>query len=104
MTHPNAVSHYKSKGDEAFKTRFDLKEGENSIFLQDGNIREIESKDNQIHVQYEFLGIDEDSYELVSKKIKIYAVSVDNGGTWKFIDHKDYINTEIINSSDRLIK
>jgi len=104
MTHPNAIAYYKDRGDEDFMNHFELSSGENSLFLQDGNIWQTESKDKNIHVKYEFIGIDEFDFEARPRKVVIYALSSDDGVSWHFLDEFDYYLDDIIASKDRLIK
>lgn len=102
--HPNAVAYYLEKGDSVFKERYTLV-NKNGIspFLQDGNIREIESDGNRIHVRYQFLKIVDGLYDIKGDEVYIYAVSEDDGKSWYFIDEVDYLNDAIIKPADRLI-
>jgi len=102
FTHPNTVAYYKNQGDSLFVAKFDLASEENSVYLQDGNIKEIQSAGNVIHVKYAFLGIDEDDNQSAGE-ITIYAISNDDGASWYFMDASDYENEKILKSSDRLI-
>ena len=104
FTHPKAVAYYKEKGDSVFKERFDLSDAEKAAFLQDGNIREIERTNSTIHVKYNFLSVEGDYYESKASEVTIFAISNDDGNSWFFIDEKDYMNPEIIEPSNRLIK
>lgn len=103
LTHPNVIAYYKDRGDDSFMNRFDLNEGENSLFLQDGNIRETESSGDNIHVKYEFVGINEMSLETKPERVGIIAISSDDGKSWHFLDEYDYWNDDIIKPNDRLI-
>lgn len=104
FTHPNAVAYYKNLGDSLFKEKYNLSVEMNRPFLQDGTIRKIESRGNEIHVKYEFLSIGIEDYfgDNPMKKI-IYAISVDDGQSWFFVDEEDYFNEKIISKKDRLI-
>lgn len=102
FTHPNAVAYYKSKGDDVFKEKFELiSDGYEMSFLQDGIIREIESKDGHIHVYYEFIRIDNTT--LNGEEITVVAISEDDGKSWYFIDKEDYLNDDIFEEKFRLI-
>lgn len=102
MVHPNVVSHYKTKGDEIFLSKFDL--STDNGLLQDGTIKEVEKDNRKIHVLYEFVRVDFDYQESDVKKVKIAAVSEDAGKTWFFIEYVDYTNPDIIPVKQRLIK
>ena len=103
-THPNAVAYYMEKGDSVFKARYTLV-NDNGIapFIQDGNIKEIESDGNRIHVRYQFIKVMDEFINIKGEKIYIYAVSEDDGKSWYFIDEVDYLNDDIIKPKDRLI-
>jgi hypothetical protein len=104
FTHPNAVAYYKEKGDSVFTAKFDLSNSEYEPFLQDGNIKEIESDGNRITVKYNFLNITGDFFEESAEDFVLYAISEDAGLTWFFIEEADYFNNDIISSEDRMIK
>ena len=104
-THPNAVAYYQELGDSTFKFRFSLNDVSSQAFLQDGTIREIESKGNKIHVLYTFTGVflsEFDTYDS-EQEMEILAISEDNGRSWFFIEKKDYLNDKILSPKDRLI-
>lgn len=102
FTHPNVVSYYKNKGDEVFKEKFELMtEDYESSFLQDGIIRQIVSKNEKIHVHYQFLKFDNTS--TMGYEIAVVALSEDDGRSWYFIDREDYINDAILDKEFRLI-
>lgn len=105
FTYPNAVAFYKDQGDSAFVEKFG---GSNDIdtysFIQDGNIRDIESDGKKIHVRYSFLELDDIFYGAKGSEVIIYSISEDDGKNWFFIDEEDYENESIINKNDRLIK
>lgn len=97
-TLPEVVSFYKSSGDSSFQKRFDLSE-ENRPYLSDGNLRQIESKDEVIHVRYEFNNSDLERGE----KESIFALSKNDGKSWFFVERDDYYNDAIFPSEKRLI-
>lgn len=102
LTYPAAVRYYKKQGDDTFKERF--RPENNHEFWQDGTIREVEQKGNVIHVKYEFQAIFESGLELVTSSRNLYAVSVDDGKHWKFLESKEYINDAILPKDKKLIK
>lgn len=104
FTHPNALDYYLEQGDEEFKERFDLTPNPKSFYLQDGTVRETEWDGDNIHVRYEFVGVNEYDLSLRSKIFSIYAISIDDGASWHFIDKIDYMNDKIISPKYRLIK
>lgn len=103
-THPNVVGFYEDKGDSIFRQQFELFTPENGgNFLQDGNIKEIEKKGNNIHIHYVF-----DSFEMqdLTQKVSdvgIIAISNDQGKTWFFAEEADYKNDNIFNKEERLL-
>ena len=99
-THPNAVAYYKDQGDSLFVEKFDLSSEENSMYLQDGNIREIKSEGSVIHVKYDFLGIIDEYDKQSGVEVTIYAISNDDGVTWFFMDASDYENVKIVKKED----
>ncbi|MCH2228836.1 MAG: hypothetical protein MK105_00730 [Crocinitomicaceae bacterium] len=103
FTHPNSVAYYKAKGDSVFKAKFDLSNSEYDPFLQDGNIREIQTKGNVIAVKYNFLNVSGGFLEEQVEEVAIFAMSEDGGETWFFIDEGDYFNDDIISRENRLI-
>lgn len=102
MVHPNAVSYFKSKGDEAFLSKFDLS-SDNEV-LQDGTIMDVEKDAGNIHVLYEFYRVDFDDLDNNVDKVTIVAVSEDKGKSWFFIEYKDYMDTKIIPAKQQLLK
>lgn len=104
FTHPDVVRHYRAQGDSTFQKRFTLVTvDDGGTFLQDGTIREIQSKENQIHVLYEFLIVKSRLFVETAEEKNIVAISEDNGVTWFFADEKDYKNEEIFKSNERLL-
>ncbi|MFT5780429.1 MAG: hypothetical protein ACI837_003391 [Crocinitomicaceae bacterium] len=103
FTHPDVVSYYEGRGDEAFRNKFELfAEEDGGDFLQDGIIREIESDGSNIHVQYLFTSVETKFYEQIGKDLEIIAISEDDGATWFFVDESDYSNDAIFDKNKRL--
>jgi hypothetical protein len=103
-THPNALDYYLSQSDEAFTDRFDLTPGPKTLFLQDGTMRDTEWDGDNIHIRYEFLGINEMDFNTQTRIVNIYAISIDDGASWHFMDEVDYMNDRIMKPKYRLIK
>lgn len=101
MKHPEVVRFYKNKGDEAFIKHFGP-EG-NQFFYQDGSIVQVESEGNTIHVEYEYDILWEDNAEVFVDQTKVYAISVDDGKHWKFLEADEYTNDKILPDKKRLI-
>lgn len=102
MIYPDAVKYYKSKGDNYFKSKFELISEENkSSILQDGILKEIRSKDENIQVHYNFIEVD--NLTSSRKNRSIIAISEDNGKSWFFLDKEDYLNNDIVDKENRLI-
>lgn len=102
MTYPNAIRYLKKQGDDAFKDRF--RPENNFKHFQDGTIMRIESEGKNIHVEYEFIVLEEKEAQVVSDKVNIYALSRDEGKKWKFMDRDEYFNDEILPKDKRLIE
>lgn len=103
-THPNVVGFYQEQGDEKFREKFELfSPDDGGSYIQDGNVREIQSKKNQIHVRYLF-----DSYSDIDYtedgEVSIIAISIDDGVTWFFAEEEDYKNEEIFSKDEQLIE
>lgn len=104
-THPNVLKFYLDQGHDAFKKRFKRTTGENTTNLRNGNIRYTEVSGKNIHVKYDYVGMNNFSYRgRRARKVSIYALSSDDGKSWHFIDGTDYWNDKIISSKNRLIK
>ena len=105
FTHPNVVDHYLQKGDSIFQSKFTLlRAEEGGGHLQDPTIQTIESKGNNIQVQYRVLSVYDQLFEMRSEEKDIYAISHDDGETWFFVKEKDYLNSKIFTEEDRLIE
>lgn len=103
-THPDVVNYYKTAGDSIFTGKFDLMQYENPYELNDGNILTINSDGDIIHVQYSFTSLIFGTNEIVNEDFIIFALSDDNGISWSFMEEDDYLNDQIMDPSDRLIK
>lgn len=101
LTYADAVRYYQSKGDEVFKERF--RPENNQAFYRNGSVKEVASEGDVIHVQYEFEKITEDPTTIELKRVKLYAISVDDGQHWKFLDGIEYNNPEIVPTKKKLI-
>jgi len=101
LTYPDAVRYYRNLGDEAFIYQF--KPENNLKHYQDGRITQIESKGKVMHVEYEYIVIKEDEDIISTEKEMIYAVSLDEGAHWKFMNRSEYTNDKILPKSKRLI-
>ena len=105
FTYPDVVAYYKDKSDSSFIEKFGGSENIDSYsFIQDGNIREIKSDGNKLHVKYSFLELDDIFYGAEGSEAIIYAISEDNGQNWYFLDEVDYLNGSILKQNERLIK
>lgn len=102
-THPSYVKYAKSKGNNYFKEAFQEKELEDLIY-SDPTILKVESQGSQIHVLYEI----EREYilngENKEEKIKIVAISEDDGVNWYFLNYGAYMNKNICKDIIQLIK
>ena len=73
-------------------------------FLQDGNLKVIETKGNVIHAHYVFDSFRTRGLDQEVSDHDIIAISNDDGKTWFFADKIDYENDSIFNPKERLIK
>jgi len=101
LTYADAVRYYQSKGDEVFKERF--RPENNQSYYRNGTLEEVVSKGSIIHVRYEFEKIIEDPTTIELKRVKLYAISVDDGAHWKFLDGIEYDNPKIVPKNKQLI-
>ncbi|MDG1332961.1 MAG: hypothetical protein P8P74_11575 [Crocinitomicaceae bacterium] len=102
-THPNIVGFYEEQGDEMFREKFELfSPDDGGKYIEDGNVREIEKGDGQIHVQYTFDQFSDLGYSS-DGEIGIIAISIDNGVTWFFAEEEDYKNEKIFSKDEQLI-
>ena len=101
LTYADAVRYYQSKGDEVFKERF--RPENNQSYYRNGTLEEVASKGDVIHVRYEFEKIIEDPTTIELKRVKLYAISVDDGAHWKFLDGIEYDNPKIVPKNKQLI-
>jgi len=103
-THPSIVAHYKTQGDSLFKSHFDVSNGEERPFFQDGVIQTIESEGEVIHVKYEFQKYEHLEFMDDLKKVIIFALTENGGKSWFFAEEREYYNDNIIPKNKRLIK
>ncbi len=101
LTYADAVRYYQSKGDEVFKERF--RPENNQAYYRNGSVEEVASKGDRIHVKFEFEKITEDATTIELTRVKLYAISIDDGKHWKFLDGIEYDNPKIIPKSKKLI-
>jgi hypothetical protein len=102
LTYADAVRYYQKEGDDAFKERF--RPENNQAYFQKGIIKDVESSGKFIHVQFEFEMISENDLDFTIEPAYIYAISIDDGVHWKFLDKKEYDNPKIIPAAKKLIK
>lgn len=103
-THPNIVGFYENQGDSIFRQKFELFSPENGgDYIQEGNVKEIEKRNGQIHVRYLFDSYTELDYEETVDKIGVIALSLDDGVTWFFAEEEDYKNEKIFSKDEQLI-
>lgn len=86
FTHPEILRFYKSKGDEEFKELFKKEDG----IWRDAVLGQIEKNDNIIHVQLKVVDTREFETKNSNKRFSIFAISLDSGGSWFFVEEKDY--------------
>ena len=102
-THPNIVGFYEEQGDEMFREKFELFSPEDGgVYLEDGNVREIEKQNGQIHVRYIFDKYSDLDYADTGE-VGIIAISIDDGVTWFFAEEEDYKNEKIFSKDEQLI-
>ncbi|NVK65760.1 MAG: hypothetical protein HWE22_14295 [Flavobacteriales bacterium] len=103
-THPNVVGFFEDQGDSLFREKFELfSTGNGGDYLQDGTLKEIEKKNNQIHVRYVFDSYTEIDYNSIANELGLIAISVDDGESWYFVEEDDYTNEKIFSKDEQLI-
>lgn len=102
FTYPELVSSYKSEGDSLFKERFNC--NKDSIYLDDPTIREIRKNGQDIHVLYDLTAYNENSGEQNDLKHKVVGVSNDDGNSWFFMDHTEYVDKSRLPKLQRLLE
>ncbi len=103
-THPNVVGFFEDQGDSLFREKFELfSTGNGGDYLQDGTLKEIEKKNNQIHVRYVFDSYTEIDYNSIANELGLIAISVDDGESWYFVEEYDYTNEKIFSKDEQLI-
>jgi len=102
-THPNIVGFYEDQGDEMFREKFELFSPEDGgVYLEDGNVKEIEKQNGQIHVRYIFDKYSDLDYS-DDAEVGVIAMSIDDGVTWFFAEEEDYTNEKIFSKDEQLI-
>lgn len=102
-THPNVVGFYENQGDSIFRQKFELFSSESGgDYIQEGNVKEIEKRNDQIHVRYIFDSYT-DEYDASVVDLGLIALSVDDGVTWFFAQEEDYKNEKIFSKDEQLI-
>lgn len=85
-THPAILKHYKSKGNNAFKTLFKKEDG----IWRDAVMGKIANDGKLIHVQLKVLTSVYFQSDRSNERFEIYAISSDDGNSWFFVEGKDY--------------
>ena len=102
-THPNVVGFYENQGDSIFRQKFELFSSESGgDYIQEGNVKEIEKRNGQIHVRYIFDSYT-DEYDASVANLGVIALSGDDGVTWFFAQEEDYKNEKIFSKDEQLI-
>lgn len=101
-TYPDLVKNLKTRGDKAFRDRFDC--AEDTIDLQDPTIKTIESDGKIIHVMYNLDAYNKYTAEFLKDKHQLIAISNDDGASWFFLDKTDYADKLLLPNLKRLIK
>lgn len=102
FTYPNLVASYKAEGDSLFKEHFNC--NKDSIYLEDPTIRQTEKKGSAIHVLYDLTAYNENTGEEQKKKHQVVGVSNDDGNSWFFLDHSEYVDKTRLPNLERLLK
>lgn len=101
FTYPDLVAYYKSQGDSIFISKFDC--NKDSLYLQNPTIRKTSKSDNAIQIQYDLDIYNKFSGEKLSEKHKLYALSMDKGNSWFFMDEKIYVDKSILPKFKRML-
>ena len=85
-THPLILRELKDESDEKLKAYLEPKHH----IWTDAIIGKSKIKGEIFHIELKVALISKESYEKAPKRIRLYAISEDNGKNWYFVDYKIY--------------
>lgn len=98
-THPLILRQLKEDGHEKLKRYLDPKYN----IWTDAVIGKTKIKGDVIHIELKVAQVSKQTYEKNDKRIRLYAISEDNGKNWYFVDYKLY-ESEYCKKLKRLLK
>ena len=98
-THPLILRQLKEDGHEKLKSYLDPKYN----IWTDAVIGKTKIKGDVIHIELKVAQVSKQTYEKNDKRIRLYAISEDNGKNWYFVDYKLY-ESEYCKKLKRLLK
>jgi len=85
-THPLILRQLKEDGDEKLKTYLYAK----NFSWSDAIIGRTKIKNEIIHIELKIAQTNKSTYEKEEKRIRLYAISEDDGKNWYFLEYKLY--------------
>ena len=98
-THPLILRQLKDDGYEKLKSYLDPKYN----IWTDAVIGKTKIKGDVIHIELKVAQVSKQTYEKNDKRIRLYAISEDNGKNWYFVDYKLY-ESDYCKKLKRLLK
>jgi len=98
-THPLILRQLKDDGHEKLKSYLDPK----YYIWTDAVIGKTKIKGDVIHIELKVAQVSKQTYEKNDKRIRLYAISEDNGKNWYFVDYKLY-ESDYCKKLKRLLK
>ncbi len=97
-THPLILRELKKESDEKLKSYLKPKQ----YIWTDAIIGKSKTNGAILHIQLKVAMINKDTYVKTSNRLRLYAISEDNGMNWYFVDYKIY-ESDYCNKFKRLI-
>jgi hypothetical protein len=98
-THPLILRQLKEDGHEKLKSYLAPKYN----IWTDAVIGKTKIKGDIIHIELKVAQVSKETYEKNDKRIRLYAISEDNGKNWYFVDYKLY-ETDYCKKFKRILK
>ena len=98
-THPLILRELKDESDEKLKAYLEPKHH----IWTDAIIGKSKIKGEILHIELKVALVSKETYEKAPNRIRLYAVSEDNGNNWYFVDYKIY-ESDYCKKFKRLIK
>ena len=101
---PCVVAHYKSLGDSVFLAQYDLVNNTSyNGYWDNFSLKKIVTDDKNIQVAYELDALHDTDNLSDLKKVKLFALSDDDGENWFFMENEVYNDSTICKNIPRLL-